>query len=135
MLSNEKLSTDSDSADVVAQQCRFFNREQFNLEPHQLVWCSSKINDKFISNKSITLQRLREIVDYTKLFQNDVKDCVKHLELTTDSVTFLVCSDGIAEKLLARVHDFKSVRIIYVYCCNTDEDNYKSWSSSFTKVM
>ena len=78
-----------------------FDREQINLESHQLVWCD--IRDKSLTAEEMAeiVNKLRKIVDYTQIF-NDVNECEDYLEDASETDTFLVCSGEVGKKLMTR---------------------------------
>jgi hypothetical protein len=113
------------------QEGRVFNRERVNLESHQLVWCNINVNITTNAEPIATLEDLRKIVDYTKLF-NSVEECQQHLTQTTDSVTFLVCSDELGKKMIPEIYQLNNISSIYIYC--RDINYHNGWFSNFTKV-
>ncbi|CAF0920489.1 unnamed protein product [Adineta ricciae] len=78
-----------------------FDREEINLESHQVVWCD--IQDKSLAEEETTEigSRLRKIVDYTRFF-NDVNECEDYLEETSKTNTFLICSGEVGKALMTR---------------------------------
>ncbi len=52
------------------QPGRIFNREMVNLDSYQLVWCDTNANLTTNAETVVSLERLRKIVDYTKMFDN-----------------------------------------------------------------
>jgi hypothetical protein len=109
---------------------QFFDRERVNLDSHQLLWCDSNISGLTENTGStVTINELRKIVDYTKLFDN-VDECHQFIKQTGDTITFLICSAQFAECLIPYIHDLKNVKSIYVYCPN----NQSQWSTKSSKV-
>ncbi|CAF4891556.1 unnamed protein product [Rotaria sp. Silwood1] len=105
------------------------DREQINLESHQLVWCDVGIND---NENIVTIENLRKIVDYTKLFDS-VQKCQQYLENQQDnSTTFLVTSGHLGESLVPKVHHLQNVLVIFLYCHN--KEYYQQWASKYEKV-
>ncbi len=123
---------ENDNEDSEKQRTgRVFNRERVNLEPHQLVWCDANIDIMISTESTVSLEDLRKIVDYTKLFDH-VKECQQYLTQTTDSVTFLVCSGELGEKIIPEIHQLRNVELIYIY--SRDRDHHQQWASNLTKV-
>lgn len=70
--------------------CRItLNREHIHLESHQLIWLDSNAHDISHNDTVVTLTNLRKIVDYSK-FYNDKEECIKYIEETSNTMTFLV---------------------------------------------
>jgi len=92
-----------------------FNRN-YNLEPHQAIWLGVPAYD-------ITIDRLRQIVDYSKMFL-DADLCKQFLSKTLNTVTFLVWSDAVGSqrKLLDELLDMQNIRRIYINHPVTDSD-------------
>jgi hypothetical protein len=94
---------------------RVLNREQLNLETHQLVW----LDPEFLKN-GITSERLRQIIDYTKIFDN-IDDCLGYIEKTKNrNQTFLICTKVLSEELLTRLHSI-DYNIYKTYVYTSDE--------------
>ncbi|UJR11417.1 hypothetical protein I4U23_015597 [Adineta vaga] len=108
---------------------RLFDRERLNLESHQLVWCDNHVHDGL--NGDLTISKLREIVDYTKFFDNQ-DSCKHYLQESQYVVCFLVCSDNIGKQLIPEIHHLQNIRSIFVYSQNSE--HLQSWPSSYTKV-
>jgi hypothetical protein len=103
-----------------------FNRERINLESHQLIWLDTRVK-----SDEITLQSLRKIVDYTKVFDN-IDECLFYIKQTNSTVTFLVCSGQLGEIFTLKVHDLNNIYAIYIYCQN--KEYHQKWASKYSKV-
>ncbi|CAF5160229.1 unnamed protein product, partial [Rotaria magnacalcarata] len=78
----------------VMQQHQIFDREKINLESHQLVWLDPTVDRNQESDTLASLENLRKIVDYTKLF-NNVEQCQQFIEQTKTTTTFIITSDDL----------------------------------------
>ncbi|CAF1177722.1 unnamed protein product [Didymodactylos carnosus] len=76
---------------VIQERRLVFSRERVNLESHQLIWFDTNVNSLTTSERAFIVDRLRKVVDYTKLFDN-CKDCREFIESTKGVVTFVVFS-------------------------------------------
>ena len=91
------------------------DRETTNLESHQLVWLCT-------SNDAVSLQSLRNIVNYVRVF-SDINVCLTYIERTSDTVTFLVCSEEYLRSLIPRIHHHRSPYLVFVYIACADNSN------------
>ena len=104
---------------------RVFDRNSLNLDSHQLIW--------FGMRDTTSIQNLRKIIDYTKVF-NSIQECKKYIEVTNNSTTtFFVCSKLIAEEIISQIHHFESVKTIYVVDEN-QEYHHQQLPISYSKV-
>ncbi|CAF3866295.1 unnamed protein product [Rotaria magnacalcarata] len=104
-----------------------FNRRQVNLESHQLVW----LDPDFNRDSTISIKNLRNIIDYTRVFDNG-EDCLKYIEKTQDTTTFLVCSKELAQRFIPEIHQLQHVLRIYV---ESTSENQQPWFSNYPKVI
>jgi hypothetical protein len=118
-----------DNHDFKESSRRFvLDREFINIESHQLVWLG--MNESF----SPSIQDLRRIVDYTKLFSTADK-CLEYIERTKNTATFIVCSREFGSVLTSKLHNHEYISKIYVYdFVNTITDSEKIWLSSSSRV-
>jgi len=118
-----------DNHDFKESSRRFvLDREFINIESHQLVWLG--MNKSF----SPSIQDLRRIVDYTKLFSIADK-CLEYIERTKNTATFIVCSREFGSILTSKLHNHEYISKIYVYdFVNTITDSEKIWLSSSSRV-
>jgi hypothetical protein len=116
-----------------AQLSPIFNREQVNLESHQLIWLDVNTNGREHTNsRAITIRDLRKIVDYTKLFDN-IKNCEQYLNNTTSSCsTFFVFSGKLEQIVMQKFDAFKDIHKMYIYCQN--KERYKQWTPCHKQV-
>jgi hypothetical protein len=120
------------SASETELHSQFFDRKRVNLESHQLVWCDANVNNHSDYGTTITVEKLRKIVDYTKLV-DAVGECQSYLENQNDnSTTFLVASGQLGEILIPRIHQLEKVLQIYIYCHN--KEYHQQWASKYKKV-
>ncbi|CAF4271617.1 unnamed protein product [Rotaria magnacalcarata] len=115
----------------VMQQRQIFDREKINLESHQLVWLDPTVDRNQESDTLASLENLRKIVDYTKLF-NNVEQCQQFIEQTKTTTTFIITSDDLDEQLVSNVYNLKNVYSIYIY--NTTNNYQQEWISNYSKI-
>ncbi len=91
---------------------RTFNRNITNLESHQLVWLDR--NTKRNCEDSIALlTRLRNIIDYTKIFVN-WDECLQYMKKTEDTTTFSICLNIDDGTILSEINDLRNIYAIYL---------------------
>jgi hypothetical protein len=127
---NSTLVHENDDGNANANISTMFNREKVNLESHQLVWADANINNGS-TDSVVTLQELRKIIDYTRLFDN-VEVCKTYIEQSYDTTTFLVCSGQLGEQLVPLIHGLKHILSIYIYCLN--KEYHQLWALHYSKV-
>ena len=127
--STDSMAQDNTSTTSSSVRSRLFDRERLNLESHQLVYCATYAQDSI--TEDITLSELRQIIDYTKCFNND-KSCKRYLQETQHIVSFLICSDNISKELIPEIHYLHNIRLIYIYSRNDEHD--QQWLSKYLKV-
>ena len=124
------------SADVIdssvttesaANRSKMLDRNTVNLESHQLVWLASQQ-----SHDSISIETLRNITDYTKLFI-DVDACDQYTKISQETIIFMIVSNEFSQDLLPRIHDRSQILAIYVYDSNCEKNN-EQCASQFSKV-
>ncbi|CAF4059940.1 unnamed protein product [Rotaria sordida] len=120
-MARPKISTED-----ISRYNHLFNRERVNLESHQLIWL-----DANWKKDKTTLENLRKIVDYTKIFDN-MDECLVYINQTDTTVTFLICSGQMGETFTSKVHHFDSIYAIYIYCQN--KEYHQKWASKYSKV-
>lgn len=98
---------------------RAFNRVIINLESYQLIWIDTNTN-KIGEDTTVAIARLREIVDYTKLFTN-FDECLCYINQTEETKTFLVCSNSLDEEFVSQMDYLKNKCTIYMYCADKEE--------------
>lgn len=124
--SNDTVLHDTYQSNINMRHRQVENRRQVNLESHQLVWFDPDFNRK----NAASIENLRKIVDYTKLFENN-KDCLEYIEQTQNTDTFLVCTKEFAQEFILQIHHFKHISKIYVLC---ESENHQEWLSNYSKV-
>lgn len=95
----------------------YFDRQDFNLESHQLLWLDSKLSELEDEDKILdTLTKFRQLINYTKAFDH-WRYCLKHIEKSNDTCTFLVCSNRITADIIPQLQPFTQTNVwkIYVY--------------------
>ncbi len=101
-------------------------RRQINLESYQLVWLDPDFNRK----NDTSIESLRNIVDYTKVFDNS-DDCLEYIKQTQDSTTFVVCTKQLAQEFISQIHPLKHIFKIYVL---SEPENHQKCFSNSSKV-
>jgi hypothetical protein len=106
------------------------DRQQVNLESHQLLWLDANLMHNTNDSK-ITIEGLRKIVDYTKLF-DDIEECFEYIKGTQETTTFIVCSGHLGKILIPKIHNLQNIWSIYIYCMN--KEYHTQWASKYSKV-
>ena len=98
----------------------YFNREDSNLESHQLLWLDSKLSEleDTIFN---TLTKFRQLVNYTKAFDY-WRYCLKYIKKCRDTFTFLVCSSRIASDIIPELQPFMKTNVWKIYIYGENEE-------------
>ena len=100
----------------------YFNRQEVNLESHQLLWADIKLSELEDENEIFTaLTKFRQLVHYTKAFDN-WKNCLRHIEKCHDTFTFLVCSVLYAKDIVPGLWRLEKTNVwkVYIYCENKE---------------
>ncbi len=121
-LNSSKSTCSRSNIDQNRQFCRQLNREQVNLEAFQLVW----IDPDFIAN-DLTLEKLRQIIDCTKIF-NNIEDCLQYIKNTKKTIkTFLVCTKELGQELLSQLHSHEeNIQKTYTYTKDGKQEKFSS---------
>lgn len=105
-----------------------FDRNRINLESYQLIYFTEPGIE--LQNES-NIQKLRKIVDYTKIF-TDSETCQRHFQEPCDATTFMICANNREEKLISQIHDQKHLHSIYIYYQGSCDQ--VRWTSKYKKV-
>jgi acetolactate synthase small subunit len=102
-----------------------------NLETVYLIWLDASINK---SKENLHVQQeLRSIINHLKTFEN-VPDCEQYIHQTsTDDRICLIVNGQLGEEIVPRIHQYRQIFSIYVYCFNQKRN--EEWSKHFTKVI
>ncbi|CAF1369843.1 unnamed protein product [Adineta steineri] len=103
-----------------------------NLEGFSLIWYDPTIGEK--EDNIMTLNQLREINDYVVFFTTE-DDCIAYIESVEDEQMFLVTSGRCAECILRKVHDFKSIDSVFIFCIKVEKYQYLMSSEEFSKII
>ena len=95
-----------------------FDRQLINLESHQLVWLTSK----HIQNQ-ITVETLRNLIDYTKLFDNN-QLCAEYLKKSKEIFTSIIISDHSHENFFSSINDLDQVLGVYIHNINNEKYSF-----------
>lgn len=112
------------ASDVSATRARLFDREQLNLDAHQLVLCGTYLPD-------LNLLKLRQTIDYTKVFGSG-EACKRYLQETPQIISFVVCADSLGEQFISEINDLHNVRSIYLYFDKSV--GHEQWLNQYSKV-
>lgn len=98
----------------------YFNRNEPNLESHQLLWADRRLDDININGEELfsTLTQFHQLVNYTKAFDH-WRTCLDYIKKTDDDTsTFLVCSVAYAKGIIPQLHFLEKITVwrVYVYC-------------------
>jgi len=102
-----------------------------NLETVYLVWLDTSVNTS--KDNIDAQQQFRTIINHLETFEN-VQECEQYLRQTSkDDRIFLIVSGRLGQEIVPRIHQYRQVSSIYVYCMNkrTNEE----WAKHFTKVI
>ncbi|CAF1101658.1 unnamed protein product [Adineta steineri] len=107
-------------------------RKETNLESHQLIWLKSNEADTSSVIESIT--SLQKVFGHTIVF-NDIEQCLKLLEETKDTTTFLVCSQNLTDDVLSKIHhSYFNILRTYVYCYDDERRSNQKHNLNFPEV-
>lgn len=102
-----------------------------DLESVYLVWLDATANT---SEENIATQKeFRTITHHLKIFQN-VFDCERfiHQKSKVDRI-FLIVSGQLGREIVPRIHHYRQIFAIYVYCQNKQAN--EEWANKFSKVI
>lgn len=109
---------------------QFFDPESIILKPYQLIFLDESNNEVAQDEPRLILQELRTIASDTK-FINSVTEALQFIE-QTDTATFLVCCNNLAQLIAPQTQILKNLRSIYVY--DHGKQDYEHWFEGYTKV-
>ena len=95
----------------------FFDRNDVNLESHQLLWADIKLSElEDGDNIFDTLTKFHQLINYTKAFDHWRK-CLEYIQKCHDTYTFLVCSNLYAEDILPKLELSGKTNVwkVYIY--------------------
>lgn len=99
-----------------------------SLEMFCLIWLDSNPKE----DRS-TDQKLRSIINRQKKF-DDVQLCQDYIEKTSGKDRLiLIVSGSLGRAILPRIHRFRQVISVYIYCM--DREGNELWSSKYSKVI
>lgn len=101
-----------------------------NLETTHLVWLDASINN---SKENLDFQQqIRLIINHIQTFQNP-RDCEEYIaRCPKDDRIFLIVSGQLGREIVPRIHGYRQVFSIYVYCMNKAKN--EEWARNFPKV-
>ena len=101
-----------------------------DLETVCLIWLDVKVN-LTVENRD-TQTHFRSIFHHFKPFEN-VPDCKQFIQQKTkDDRIFLIVSGQLGQEIVLRIHDYRQIFSIYVYC--QDVPRNKEWADKRPKV-
>ena len=92
-----------------------------------LIWLDSSLD----LNLHQSLDQLRQIINKIDLFC-DVEQCVDFLGSLKETKAFMIVSEGLAPKVVPRIHAMSQLESIYVWNAHESED--EQWAHEWTKV-
>ena len=101
-----------------------------NLTNIPLLWLDSLVNT---SQENLDGQKLiRSSIDHLKTFENANK-CEEYIRaISSDERIFLIVSGRLGREIIPRVHQYRQVASIYVYCL--DKSTNEQWAKQYKKV-
>ncbi len=105
--------------------------EENNLEIVDAIWLDASVN---VAKENFDAQqRIRSIINHLKIFEN-VQDCEQYIQQTSkDDRIFLIVSGRLGEEIVPRIHHYRQISSIYVYC--RDKQRNEEWAKHFSKVI
>lgn len=96
-----------------------------------LIWLDASVTT---STENIATQKeFNKIIHYFKTFSN-VSDCEQYIQQKTkDDRVFLIANGRLGQEITPRIHNFRQVFSIYVYC--QDKERNEEWAKKFCKVI
>ena len=102
-----------------------------DLETVCLVWLDASVNTS--SENIATQKELRSIIHHFNTFSN-VPDCEQYIQQKSqDDRVFLIVNGRLGQEIVPRVHHYRQVFHIYVYC--QDKEKNEEWARKFVKVI
>ncbi|UJR24269.1 hypothetical protein I4U23_027236 [Adineta vaga] len=101
-----------------------------NSETFLLIWLDATVNN---SKENINAQQqLRKIVNCMKIFTDEIQFDQYIRTVVEDDEIILIISGHFGYRIVPRIHQFRQILSIYVYC--NDKIQNEQWSKEFIKV-
>ena len=102
-----------------------------DLESVCLVWLDASANTS--AENIATQKQFRTITHHFKIFQT-VYDCEQYIQQKPrDDRIFFICSGQLGREIVPRIHHYRQIFAIYVYCQNKQAN--EEWANKFSKVI
>ena len=105
--------------------------EDTNLETFYLIWLDALVNK---SQENLNAQQqFRSIINLLKTFENvqDFEKCID--QSSKDDRICLIFSGRLGEEIVPRIHQYRQIVSIYIYCRNKKRND--EWAKHFSKVI
>src|SRR5579871_5242706 len=101
-----------------------------NLETFSLIWLDES-NEKNI----IIQQRLRTSINYLKKF-NNLQICEEYIrDVSNEDRIILIVNNQWCQEIIPRIHQFRQISSIYIYCTKDRINEIEQWAKNFNKVL
>ncbi|CAF1321851.1 unnamed protein product [Adineta ricciae] len=100
-----------------------------NLETYSLLWLDSLVDCK----ENIDAQvKLRSSINHLAVFK-ETDQCEQHIQsLSQQDRAVLIVNNSLGQQLVPRIHQFRQIVSIFIYC--KDQEEYQQWTKSFSKI-
>lgn len=106
------------------------SKEKENSETFSLLWLDTEVNAT--SENRRTQKRLREIINYLKLFDNS-NACQQYITSCSEyDRIVLIISGRLSKEIVPKIHKLRQLSSIYIFC--RQRKLYRSWAKQYTKV-
>jgi hypothetical protein len=102
-----------------------------NFETIYLIWLDAYVNQ---SKENLEIQQqFRSIIHHLEIFES-VHDCEQYIQQTSKTDRFfLIVSGRLGQEIVPRIHQYRQILSIYVYCMNKKHN--EEWAKHFSKVI
>jgi hypothetical protein len=106
-------------------------QQKQNLETYFLIWLDAAVNS---SKENVEAQQqLRTSINHLTTFDDD-NECEEYIRsVSREDRIVLIVSGQLGQKIVPRIHQFRQISSIYVYCM--DKKKNKQWAQDFSKVI
>jgi hypothetical protein len=107
------------------------NLEDTNFETVYLIWLDAFANQ---TKENLEIQQqFRSIIHHLEIFES-VHDCEQYIQQTPKNDRFfLIVSGRLGQEIVPRIHHYRQILSIYVYCMNKKLN--EEWAKHFSKVI
>ncbi|CAF1302278.1 unnamed protein product [Rotaria sordida] len=104
--------------------------QENNLESVYMIWLDAAVNQ--LQHNIDAQQQIQSIINHLKIFQN-IQDCEKYInQISKDDRILLIVSGQLGQEILPRIHHYRQIFSIYVYCMNKAKN--EEWAKHFHKI-